>query len=85
MRAVNDYIVVDKIKQRDKKVSGLVLTEDLDTDNSFSRGKVITIGNLVNGIKSGDVVRYNRHTGHGIQWEDKIYYVIKVGDVVIVE
>jgi co-chaperonin GroES (HSP10) len=85
MRAVNDYIVVDKIKQRDKKVSGLILTENLDTDDSFSRGKVITIGNLVNGVKSGDVVSYNRHAGHGIQWEDKIYYVIKVGDVVIVE
>lgn len=85
MKAVNDYVVVDKIKQREKKVSGLLLTENLDTDDNFSRGRVITYGDMVNGIQEGDIVSYNKHTSHGIQWQDKIYYVIRMGDIVIVE
>ena len=32
MQAINDYVIVDKIKEEPKKVSGLILTDDTDTD-----------------------------------------------------
>ena len=85
MRAVNTYIVVDKIKEPEKKVKGLLLTEDLDEDNRYSRGKVISVGNLVEGISEGDTIQYDKHAGHGIEWEEKLYYVVRVNDVVIIE
>ena len=34
MKAVNDYIVVQKLKVEPKKVAGLIMTEDIDEDNS---------------------------------------------------
>ena len=85
MKAVNTYLVVDKIKEPEKKVKGLLLTENTDEDNRYNRGKVISVGNLVEGISDGDIVQYDKHAGSGIQWEEKLYYVIRVNDVVIIE
>tara|TARA_R110000824_G_scaffold22717_3_gene82747 strand:- start:1097 stop:1354 length:258 start_codon:yes stop_codon:yes gene_type:complete len=85
MQAVNYYIVVENIKIPDKKVGGLFVTDDLDTDNRYLKAKIITKGNLVEGLHDNDIVYYDKRTGHGITWEDKLYHVIKVADVVLVE
>ena len=85
MKAVNDYIVVDKEKIGPKKIGGLILTEDLDENNRYIKATIISTGNLIEGLKDGDVVYYDKHAGHGIEWNDKLVYVIKVSDVVVVE
>ena len=85
MKAVNYYIVVEKIKEQQKAIKGLILTEDLDTENRFVRGKIITAGNLVVGLNVEDVVYYDKAVGHGITWDGKLYHVIKLNDVVLVE
>jgi co-chaperonin GroES (HSP10) len=85
MQAVNFYLVVDKIKEPPKKVGGLELTESQDSDVRYLKGKVISVGDQVPSIKNGDIVRYDKHAGHGIEYDDHLYYVIKVSDVVIVE
>ena len=82
MRAVNYYIVVEDIKQEPKKVAGLIVKDD---DNRYSKGKVITIGILVQGVCDNDIVHYDKHAGHGINWQDKEYQVITIKDVVLVE
>ena len=85
MRAVNYYIIVENIKIPNKKVAGLFITDDLDTDNRYIKAKVIAIGNLVEGLQDNDIVYYDKHAGHGITWKDKLYHVIKSVDVVLVE
>ena len=85
MKAVNTYLVVDKIKEPEKKVKGLLLTENTDEDNRYNRGKVISVGNLVEGISDGDIIQYDKHAGHGMEWEEKLYYIVRVNDVVIIE
>jgi len=85
MRAVNNYIIVEKIKQGPKKVGGLILTEDIDEDNRYIKAKVISTGNLVEGIKDNDVVYYDKHAGHGVQYKETLYYVIRSGDVVLID
>ena len=85
MKAVNYYIVVEKIKTEQKKVAGLILTEKTDADNRYIKAKIISVGNLVEGLKENDVVYFDRHAGHGITLEDKLYKVIQIGDVVLVE
>ena len=85
MKAVNYYLIVEKIKEQQKAIEGLILTEDLDTENRFVRGKIITAGNLVEGLNSEDIVYYDKATGHGITWNGKLYHVIKLNDVVLVE
>lgn len=85
MKAINYYLIVDKIKEAPKTVGGLELTEQQDSDVRYLKGKVISAGNLIEGVKDGDIVYYDKHAGHGIQFEDKLYYVLKAGDIVIVE
>ena len=85
MKAVNNYIIVESIKKEPKKIKGLIITEDLDVDNRYIKAKVISTGNLVEGIKDNDTVYYDKHAGHGVQYKDTLYQVIRSGDVVLID
>ena len=85
MKAINRYIVVDKIKVEPKMVVGLIMTDDTDSDNRYLRAKIISTGNLVEGLKDDDVIFYDKHAGHDISWKDSLYRVIRDQDVVLVE
>ena len=82
---VNRYIIVDRIKTGPKKVAGLIMTENIDEDSRYSKAKIISTGNLVEGLKDGDIIYYDKHAGHGIQHKDKFYGVIKQQDVVLID
>ena len=85
MKAVNNYLIVDKIKIEPKTVAGLIMTEDTDLDNRYIKATVISLGEKVEGIKLYDVVYYDKHAGHGITVGDKLYYVIRSGDIVLID
>ena len=85
MKAVNNYIVIDPIKNEPKKVGGLILTDEINEDNRYLKAKVVSVGNLVEGINENDFVYYDKHAGHGIQHKDKFYGVIKQMDVVLID
>ena len=85
MRAINHYIIVQNIKEEPKKVAGLIMTEELDSDNRYIKANVVSVGNLVEGIKEKDIVYYDKHAGHGVQYKDILYQVIRSGDVVLID
>jgi len=85
MQAVNDYVIVDLIKKGPKKVGGLLLTDETDKDNRYKKASVISVGNEVLVVKKGDSVYYDKHAGHEIGYEDKLYRVIRARDIVVVE
>ena len=85
MKAVNNYLIIERIKDEPTKVGGLILTDQIDEDNRYLKAKVISIGNLVEGIKQDDIIHYDKHAGHGIQHKDTFYHVIKQMDVVLID
>ena len=85
MQAINYFIVIRKIKEAPKKVGGLELTEDQNKDVRYLKGKVISAGNLVENLNENDIVHYDKVAGHGIEFNDKLYYVLKLADIVLVE
>ena len=85
MKAINNYIIIEKIKDGPKKISGLIMTDDTDVDNRYLKAKIISTGNLVEGLKDGNTIYYDKHAGHGISWKDELYHVIRSNDVVLVE
>lgn len=85
MKAVNNYLIVEKIKEEQKKVAGLIMTEDLDQDNRYIKAKVVSSSDLVEYVNDEDIVYYDKHAGHGIQYNNKLYFVIKVSDIVLVD
>ena len=85
MKAVNHYLVIERIKDEPTVVGGLILTEQTDEDNRYLKAKVISTGNMVEGIKEDDIIHYDKRAGHGIQHKDKFYGVIKQQDVVLID
>ena len=85
MKAINRYIIVDKIKTEPKKVAGLIMTEETDQDNRYIKAKIISCGNLVEVLKDNDIVYYDKHAGHDISFNDKLYRVIQDRDVILIE
>ena len=85
MKAVNYYLIIEPIKEGPKKVGGLILTDEVNEDNRYIKANVISVGNLVEGIKETDIVYYDKHAGHGVQYKDILYQVIRSGDVVLID
>ena len=85
MKAVNNYIIIDPVKNEPKKVGVLILTDEVNEDNRYLKAKVVSVGHNVEGIKENDVIYYDKHAGHGIQHKDKFYGVIKQMDVVLID
>ena len=46
---------------------------------------MISVGDQVPVITKDDVVWYDKHAGHGIEWDDKFYLVLKAPDIVLIE
>ena len=85
MKAVNDYIVIEKIKEQKTTQGGLLLTDDTDTDNRYKKAKVVSVGNLAELIKVGSIVMYDMHAGHDIDYDGIMYRVIRLRDIVLVD
>mgnify|MGYP003116498379 FL=1 len=85
MQAVNHYIIIKQIKEKEKNVGGLILTEDVDSDNRYLKAKVISTGHKVEGISEDDIIYYDKHAGHGVQHKENFYHVIKQQDVVLID
>jgi len=83
MKAINQYIIIEDIKIEAEKVAGLILTEELDLDNRYTKAKIISTGNLVEGLKDEDIIYYDMHAGHGVSYKEKLYRVIQSRDVVM--
>ena len=66
MQAINDYVIIDQIKEEPKKVSGLILTDETDENNRYKKAKIISVGNLVEMVTKGDMVYYDKQAGHDI-------------------
>ena len=85
MQAINDYVIVDIIKEGPKKVGGLILTDETDETNRYKKANIISVGELVEMVKTGDSIYYDAVAGHDISYNDSMYRVIRARDIVIVE
>ena len=85
MKAINRYIIIKNIKTEPKKVAGLIMTDDTDVDNRYIKAKIISCGNLVEGLQDDDTIYYDKHAGHDISWKDTLYMVIQDRDVILVD
>jgi co-chaperonin GroES (HSP10) len=85
MQAVNDYVIVDIIKEGPKKVGGFILTDETDETNRYRKANIISVGKSVEVVKIGDSIYYDAIAGHDISYNDSMYRVIRARDIVIVE
>ena len=85
MKAVGRNLIIQKIEQGTTRTEGgLLLSKNDKEDIRYVEAGIISIGEGVEGLKENDKIFYDRHAGHQIEIENKIYHVIKVQDVVVV-
>jgi co-chaperonin GroES (HSP10) len=84
MKAVNNYIIITKIKEELKTDYGFII-QDTKGELRYSKGKVINCGEKTECINPNDIIYYDRRAGHDLVYEGKSYTVIRQQDVVIVE
>jgi len=84
MKAVNKYIIIEKIAEEIKTDSGLLLSGEDANEFRYNKGKVVGPGTNVDTVKEGDVIYYDKSSGHTMVIQDKKYTIILERDVVVV-
>tara|TARA_R100000541_G_scaffold22270_1_gene32233 strand:- start:213 stop:473 length:261 start_codon:yes stop_codon:yes gene_type:complete len=85
MKAIGNNIII-KIEKitTDQTKGGLILIEKDREDIRYKKATVISVSDDIKGLKSDDVIYYDKHAGHGVEFEKEKFIVIKLQDVVVV-
>jgi|TARA_R110000765_G_scaffold317600_3_gene410000 co-chaperonin GroES (HSP10) len=85
MKAIGNNIIIkpDKVKT-DKTKGGLLIIEKDREDLRYRKATIISISEDIKGLKKNDVIYYDRHAGHGIEFNKDKFTLIKLQDVVVV-
>ena len=78
MKAINHYIIIDLIKESPKKQNGLIIADKHQNEIRYKKAKVISVGDAVKGLNKNDIIYYDKHAGYGMDFEENLYYVIKI-------
>tara|TARA_A100001391_G_C4960098_1_gene249668 strand:+ start:110 stop:370 length:261 start_codon:yes stop_codon:yes gene_type:complete len=85
MKAVgNNIIIIPEKVKTDKTKGGLLIIEKDREDIRYRKAQVISVSDDITTIKKDDTIFYDRHAGHGIEFEKEKFIVIKLQDVVVV-
>tara|TARA_R100000734_G_C3318662_1_gene113060 strand:+ start:57 stop:317 length:261 start_codon:yes stop_codon:yes gene_type:complete len=85
MKAVgNNIIIIPEKVKTDKTKGGLLIIEKDREDIRYRKAKVVSVSDDITTIKKDDNIFYDRHAGHGIEFEKEKFIVIKLQDVVVV-
>tara|TARA_R100001163_G_C5066450_1_gene204864 strand:+ start:1474 stop:1734 length:261 start_codon:yes stop_codon:yes gene_type:complete len=85
MKALGRNLIIEKIDEGTTKTEGGLLLAELHRDDiRYLKANVVSVGDEVNGLKKDNIIFYDKHAGHKIEFENKSYHVIKSQDVVVV-
>lgn len=84
MKPVNKYILIDPITEEVKTNSGLLLSSDDKNQFRYKKANVVETSDLVETIKKGDEIYYDKAQAHEVIIADNSYVVIQERDVVVV-
>lgn len=84
MKAINKYIIVEKVSEQVKTSTGILLSAEDSNEFRYNKGTVVSPGTGVDTVKEGDVVYYDKSSGHTMVIEDRKYTIIREADVVVI-
>ena len=82
IKSIIDNVVVEELVEAEKKSkAGLIIPSNV-INQPHKIGTVISVGNLVDCIKPGDIVAYAKHGGQVMALDqEKIIKVLKLGEI----
>ena len=85
MKAVGNNIVILPKKVTAEKTKGGLLLMEKDKENiRYKEAVIVAVSDEIKFLQPGMEIYYDKHAGHGIEFEGEKYTVIKLQDVVIV-
>ncbi len=85
MKAIGNNIIIKPEKiTTDKTKGGLIIIEKDREDIRYKKAIIHSVSNDIKGLKPEDVIYYDKHAGHGVEFNKEKYTVIKLQDVVVV-
>lgn len=84
MKAINKYIIIETITEELKTSSGLMLSGEDTNEFRYKKGKVVNPGTEVLTVNEGDVIYYDKSSGHTMIINETKYTIILERDVVVV-
>ena len=84
MKPLNDYIIVNKIQEAVKHSSGLVLSDEDVKEFRYEKAEIEAVSDLsVSGLKKGDKIHYDKHSGFVMIINGEKKTVIRERDVYV--
>ena len=85
MKAIGNNIIIKPEKiTTDKSKGGLLLIEKDREDIRYKKAIIFSISDDIKGLKPEDIIYYDKHAGHGVEFNKEKFTVIKLQDVVVV-
>ncbi len=85
MRAIGNNIIIKTEKTTtDKTKGGLIIIDKDREDIRYKKATIVSISDDITGLKPEDVIYYDKHAGHGVEFNKEKFTVIKLQDVVVV-
>lgn len=75
------YVIVKKLKEKEKTIGVMEIPEDTDTDIKYIKGEVVGVGDLVEGVKVGDTVMYDKHSAKGVSLDNELLSVLRCSKI----
>jgi len=73
MKANDRYVLMHRVKENIETNSGLLMGETDMNDLRYQRGKVVSAGPMVEGLKSGDEVYFDKVHSHDVMFDGDMY------------
>ena len=59
MQAINNYVIIEPLKEDVKKEKGLLIMDQHVDDIRYLKAKIISAGNFTEGLKENDIIYYD--------------------------
>ena len=85
MKAIGNNIIITPEKiSNNKTKGGLLIIEKDREDIRYNKAVIIEVSDDIKVVKKGDHIFYDKHAGHGIEFDKEKYTIIKLQDIVVV-
>jgi co-chaperonin GroES (HSP10) len=83
MKARLKNVIIEPIKEEIKDSSGLIT--GVESDHKFSKGKVISIGEMINNLEVGEIAWYDKHRSNNIKLNGESFDIMDISNIFVTE
>lgn len=84
MRANDRYVLMHRVKENMESSIGLSLSEADMKELRYNRGKIVSVGHLVEGLTDGDEVYFDKVHAHDVMFDGTLYTMCQAHHIVAV-